>query len=668
MNTRTTAILFLVLSTAASSSAQTLNRVDTLQAAVKTDSYRAIESTGSLETNLKGIRGVASPLGEGDPIRWAQRLPGVTTGADGSSAIYVRGGNFGNNIFSVDGVRIYGYTHLLGLTTTLPQDVVGNVSLAKSGFSGSDSNFTSSHISIETKTPGGDGRRFNAAANNFLFSAAADVPITPRLSLLLSGRISPLTYEYRAVKGLLPKTLGDLDDFKAGVGDIYGKLHWKISDRHRLDLSGLGSIDRYSFATPSGSDEMMGWNNGIALLRYRGEFKRSSIDAGLSYNSYGNNQKQEAIYRGVPNRLALRSTLKETTLSVEWKSHPQGCFGLDFGTNLRYAVFAPGQVAAISNRTESILWAAFLQGNLTVPDILTVKMVVKGNFYRNREYDNNIITPDYNISARWNINSRLALEASYDKMTQFYHTLEGLPVGWSLDMVVPSGDKVLPESARQANLGIIFTGSRHSLSIGAYAKTMQNLVYYKDAASMFSGSLVAWEDNVDIGRGTSYGSELLYEYNGSQLYTQIAYTLSKTTREGFANVNDGRPFHARFDRRHIFNAMAQWKRFSLSFTAQSGHWENGAAETYTMHIPGTEWTADYFSGVNNYHMPPVIRLDVGYEFSFHSGRFQHDVRLGICNLLNRFNPFMLYFDSKTESWNELALLPILPNFSYRISF
>ncbi len=87
-----------------------------------------------------------------------------------------------------------------------------------------------------------------------------------------------------------------------------------------------------------------------------------------------------------------------------------------------------------------------------------------------------------------------------------------------------------------------------------------------------------------------------------------------------------------------------------------------------MHIPGTEWTADYFSGVNNYHMPPVIRLDVGYEFSFHSGRFQHDVRLGICNLLNRFNPFMLYFDSKTESWKELALLPILPNFSYRISF
>ena len=263
-------ISFLILSSAASLSAQTLNRVDTLQAAVKTDRYRVIESIGNLETNLDGIRSVASPLGEGDPIRWVQGLPGVTTGADGSSAIYVRGGNFGNNLFSVDGVQIYGYTHLLGLTTTLPQDVVGNVSLSKSGFGGSDSNFTSSHISIETKTPGGDGTKLNAAINNFLVSAAADIPITSKLSFLFSGRISPLTYEYRAVKGLLPNMLGDLNDFKAGVGDIYGKLHWQISGRHSLELSGLGSMDRYSFVTPSKSDETMGWNNGIALLRYRG--------------------------------------------------------------------------------------------------------------------------------------------------------------------------------------------------------------------------------------------------------------------------------------------------------------------------------------------------------------------------------------------------------------
>lgn len=91
----TAAILLSFLT--ATISAQDLERHDTLTAAIKTDSRRVI-----------------SPLGEGDPIRWAQGLPGVTTGADGTTAFYVRGGNMGNNLITLDGVPVYGYSHLLG--------------------------------------------------------------------------------------------------------------------------------------------------------------------------------------------------------------------------------------------------------------------------------------------------------------------------------------------------------------------------------------------------------------------------------------------------------------------------------------------------------------------------------------------------------------------------
>ncbi len=98
-------------------SAQEQERHDTLTAAIKTDSRRVI-----------------SPLGEGDPIRWAQGLPGVSTGADGTTAFYVRGGNMGNNLITLDGVPVYGYSHLLGLTTIIPQDVMSETSLLKGGF------------------------------------------------------------------------------------------------------------------------------------------------------------------------------------------------------------------------------------------------------------------------------------------------------------------------------------------------------------------------------------------------------------------------------------------------------------------------------------------------------------------------------------------------------
>lgn len=91
--------------------------------------------------------------------------------------------------------------------------------------------------------------------------------------------------------------------------------------------------------------------------------------------------------------------------------------------------------------------------------------------------------------------------------------------------------------------------------------------------------------------------------------------------------------------------------------------------TYPMHtLEDAPWRAEYYSGINNYHMPTVFRLDVGYQHIFTTGRLQHELNLGVCNLTNHFNPFMLYFDGASESWKEMALLPILPNFSWRIGF
>ena len=90
MRKATTTIVVLLLTLAAH--AQESAWRDTLQAAVKTDMRRVEFSLGRLQTGMEGMRSIVSPMGEGDPIRWAQGLPGVTTGADGTTSMYVRGG------------------------------------------------------------------------------------------------------------------------------------------------------------------------------------------------------------------------------------------------------------------------------------------------------------------------------------------------------------------------------------------------------------------------------------------------------------------------------------------------------------------------------------------------------------------------------------------------
>ena len=641
---------------------------DTLRAAIITDSQRMELSLGHLQTGLEGIRAVVSPMGEGDPIRWAQSLPGVTTGADGTTAMYVRGGGSGNNLFSLDGVPVYGYSHILGLTTIVPTQVMESAELGKGGFDGAESNFTAAHLRVVTKAPS-KTQKWSAALNTFLASVGAEGPIGKKLSYIVSARVSPLTWEYRAMRKMLPGVLGSLDKFSATVGDAYAKLRWELDQANSIEVSFLGNQDRYCFDTPDASHEVMGWNNLVGVVRFKRDWERTRLELRASANRYGSSQEQDKVYRETANHLSLRSTLTEYTLAGDMHHRLDGDrLSLGEGLSLRYAQFAPGQVASVTNRSDVLLATAWVRADYTVPERLSLKATLRGNYFRNLTGTVGRIDPEASLSAKVNLTRWLSLELTGDRLVQYYHTLEGLPLGWSLDMIVPSGAAVRPETALQGNAGLSGRVGAHSFSLGGFYKAMDGLVYYKYAQSLFSGALAAWEDHVDIGKGTAYGAEFLYEYQGKEWYARLSYTLSKTTRHDFAETNEGRPFHARFDRRHVLNATAQWRGFTATVILQSGHWENGAAETYPMHVPGGVWTADYYSGVNNYHMPTVFRLDLGWQKSFTTGRVEHTVNVGVCNVTNHFNPFMLYFDTSTESWKEIALLPILPNLSWRISF
>ena len=641
---------------------------DTLKAAVKTDARRIEASLGRLHTGIEGMRGVVSPLGEGDPTRWAQGLPGVATGADGTTSMYVRGGGSGNNLFSLDGVPVYGYSHILGLTTIVPTGAIESAALGKGGFDGSESNFTASHLRIVSKTPD-IARKFSFSANNFLGGVEAEGPIGDRLSYIVSARISPLTWEYKAVRNSLPDLLSGFDNFSADVGDVYGKLCLQTGVRSGIDMSVLGSLDRYYFESPNVSRETMGWHNVLGLLRFYWNGDKTKVEVRASANDYMNTQQQAKVYREQWNYLSLNSRLTEFTLAGSVRHQMGRRFALGEGLDARYAVFAPGQADAHAPGTGVLLAGAWVQADYSIPDITSMRAALRAHYYNNLKAEGGRFDPEASLAVKVNLAEWLSLEITGDRLMQYYHTLEGLPVGWSLDMIVPSGEIVAPETAMQANAGLTAAAGGHSFSVGGFYKRMDDLVYYKYSQSLFSGALSSWEDHVDTGKGTAYGAEFLYEYiGGGDFYARAAYTLSKATRHDFAETNGGRPFHARFDRRHVVNATASWRGLSATFILQSGHWENGAAETYQMHIPGNTWEADYYAGVNNYHMPTVIRLDLGYQFEFKTGRVDHKVNLGVCNVTNHFNPFMLYFDPSTESWKEIALMPILPNFSWRVEF
>ena len=77
---------------------------------------------------------------------------------------------------------------------------------------------------------------------------------------------------------------------------------------------------------------------------------------------------------------------------------------------------------------------------------------------------------------------------------------------------------------------------------------MDNLIEYKDGASFFD-SQTDWQDKIHIGRGWSYGGELLIEKKMGKTTGWIGYTLSWTNRQ-FDSINFGLTYPYRYDRRH----------------------------------------------------------------------------------------------------------------------
>lgn len=639
--------------------------LDSLEAARVTGLRRMQRDVGVMLTTPENLRATASPLGEGDALRWVQALPGVATGADGTSAFYVRGGNSGGNLLTVDGIPVYGYSHLLGITSILPSDVIGTARFVKGGFGGAQGNFSSSHIALQTVEPRPEQKEVTVTLNNFLAGAGATLPVGKKGAIVAAGRISPLSIEYQALKGLMQGGLGDLDGLGAGVFDLFSKFSWHFNEKDRISASVLGSMDRYAFQTTDGSDERMGWGNLIGALQSQHERSWGTVHLSASYNGYRSIQQQNKYYLGQNYVFSLTSLLDEISLSADGIFPLGNGFELDAGIKLRLGGFAPGQPGKEIDRKWAALTSGYIQG-IWRTRRMNVDGGIRLNAFKNGQ---TVLVPDFNFSAKWVPLPFLAIEGTLDRISQFYHTLEGLPLGWTMDVIVPASSSLPAEELWQGYGGVEFSFGRNQLSVGAFIRRMENLIYYKNAGDLFSGAQTAWEEAAEAGKGQAQGLEVLFEHSGKDIYAKASLTLSKATRSGFATVNEGRPFHAAFDRRVVASAMVEWRRVSLSFVYQDGNWVNGRGERYEMPLPdGESVPLEYYSSINNHQMPPLIRLDATYSLKWTWGQVANEVKLGVCNLLNHFNPYTVYYDTKAGVWKEMALLPILPNFSWRIKF
>ena len=666
---------------------------DTLSSSRIVSDRTGHRDAGTRIVALPDLRTMVAATGEADAIKYIQTLPGVSTGAEGSSAIYVRGGNIGSNLTTLDGVALYGGSHLLGLTSAYPTDVVSSVSFRVGGFHGDESNITASHIGLLTKDGNYTKKEYSILTSTFILGGTVSIPlIKDKVSLIGSLRVSPLGPAFRVIQAVAGGSLDSLSRPRAVVYDAFAKAKWLMDESNTLSVSLFNSVDAYSYIYGGDSEESMGWNNFIINARHEGSFRGWTLEDGAAYNRCTGRQGIIRDMNGTVNNLAIVSSVDELTADVVLSRTFAGG-DLRLGARERFAIFNPGTSSTFSGsgplkpldspRSDHISHSLIttLHGQWSLfRDGYELMASARLNAYGADEALNRdwtwFFNPEVGFLARTDLTKWLAVEATADWTTQYYHMLEGIPVGWSVDLLVPTSPSRPPEHARQFYAGLFTSFGQHHITMGAYDKKVYNLVYFLDAGLLFSPAIAGWSSNIKVGTGTSRGVEFLYEKDGDRLDWRVSYTLSKTDRT-FAEVNGGDTFPAKFDRRHILNVTASYvladntrRNISLTglYTYQSGHWETVASgETLSMSLSGEEFLMDTFTSINNYEMPPYIRLDVGCNFTF-KGKLLQTLNLGVYNVLNRHNPFSIIYDDRSREWRQVSLIPIMPSFSYRISF
>lgn len=677
--------------------------------AERTGDVRSVQMS-AMEMPVEKIKAVPVLFGEADVIKALQLMPGVQSGSEGNSGLYVRGGGPDENLFLLDGVPLYNVSHLGGFFSAFNTDAIKNVTLYKGSFPARFGGRLSAVLDV-TQNNGND-QQLHGNASIGLISAKFNLEgpiVKEKTTFSLSAR---RTYaELLVIPTIM--WLNELDNDEPAPGvveeakfdagyyfyDLNAKLTHKFSDKSRLYGSlYMGEDEVYGkIKTVTALDEDMRlgfrnrWGNLIGSLRWNYALTpKLFMNLSTSYTQYNNKivgsiEKLMGPTDPHPSTIEgdYTSGIREMTARTDFDYSPSPEHNIKFGGWFTRHWFQPevakGSVdyydsiqmngaftldsAILSGITPANEMVAFAEDDWSITEALKLNYGLHFSGFRVQTSFYPSVQP--RISARVMLTPDLSLKAGYAWMRQYVHLLSTTSITLPTDLWVPVTDRVKPMESHQVAGGIFYSLSGIAdFSIEGYYKHMNNLIEYKDGATFF-GSSENWENLVVAGSGWSYGVEFLVQREIGRLTGWVGYTWSRTMRlfdRPGQMLNGGNPFPAKYDRRHDLSVVLSYKfsdRFDVSATwvFSTGNTATLSTQTYPMasddpddyDTPGATGSLTLFEGRNNYRMPNYHRMDLGANFHRTFKRARRTINVSVYNVYNRQNPYMLY-QSATDGY------------------
>ena len=483
-------------------------------------------------------------------------------------------------------------------------------------------------------------------------------------------------------------------------------MNWSVNENNRIFLSGYFGRDVVKLGTLINMD----YGNATITGRWNHVFSNKLfMNSSTVYSNYRYNM---GIEEGIAyfNWLTYIRDLNQQ-LEFTYYLNPENT--IKFGASVINHNFSPGSIGGqeddttqfdyripnaysleygfyISNEHEINSWLSFQyglryslfqnrgKGQSMVFDRSDPQdyIVTDTLFYRRGEiyntFDNGF---EPRFSMRIGLNSVSSLKASYNRMYQYVHLASNSTASLPLDFWFTSSPNIKPQRVDQVAAGYFrnFKNNTLETSIEIFYKWNTNSIDFRDHAQLLLND--AYEGELRIGKGWSYGAEFMIRKQEGKLTGWISYTYARTFRQ-IPEINKGKVYQAAHDKPHDFAIVLSYDhtdRLNLS-----GSWVYTSAPPRTMPTSRFEYggtISPVYSDRNTIRIYPYHRLDLAVNFRLNrtKRKVDHFVNFSVYNVYMRKNPIMISFrqdqDDETKTNAVMTYLyRIVPSLTYSFKF
>ena len=627
----------------------------------------------------------APVMAEPDLMRMLQMLPGVLTLSEFSSGLFIRGGTPDQNLILLDGTEIYNVNHLFGIFSTFDVDAVKQVDLIKGGFPAQYGGRMSSVLDITNMD--GNQKQFEGKTSIGLISAKTTLqgPVE-KGSWFFSGRRTYIDAVIngieKSVKGKLKETLETIPDYY--FYDVHFKLYQDLNHRNKFALTLYRGRDNMNFAVDP-FEMVFSWGNTTVTGKWTHIFsERFFVNFYATYSSYNILLEEDDAFAN----MLFDNTVDDMTVksNAEVFLTPRHTFK----TGFQYKWLDSDFIQRLNQQeylfgSKSTQYTVYALDNWTVSPLVDVQIGLRLNLYQPRRFVNTFDRVDYTGKIRFDWEPRLALQYRLTEQTtlkgswgNFIQYMTIVPFGNAdfsfMDLWFPTDNSYNPGKSDHYIVGIgTVLPSDIRFDLEVYYKYMPH-VYESNpnVSEVLTGS-----DLFHSGQGTAYGMDVYLEKNVGDLSGWLSYSFGWTQRK-FPELNGGKPFFPKYDRRHYVNLVLtaslseRWKA-NFAWTYGTGQAYTQPMSHYELHLPDRTVNLVIGEERNVSRLPAYHRADVGIQYkSKQSARFlkQWGFYIQIYNLYNRRNLWFRRVDPEQHPPEalEIRMLPTIPTFGFEFYF